>query len=101
MLRNADRYRPGGTPIALTLEAGEPGVVLLRIHNQGPPIDAAMLEQIFEYGVSDTAPQASGERRGQGLFVARTYLAKMDGSIRAFNVPEGVVFEMSLRRAAA
>ena len=97
VLRNADRYRPEGTPIALTLEAGEPGVVLLRIHNQGPPIDTAMLETIFEYGVSDTAPQAAGERRGQGLFVARTYLAKMDGSIRAFNVPEGVVFEMSLQ----
>ena len=62
--------------------------------------NAAMLDQIFEYGVSDTAPQVNGERRGQGLFVAKTYLAKMDGSIRAFNVPDGVVFEMSLRRAA-
>ncbi|ANH69956.1 HAMP domain-containing sensor histidine kinase [Mitsuaria sp. 7] len=101
VLRNADRYRPEGTPIAITLEAGGPGVVLLRIRNQGPHIDAAMLDQIFEYGVSDTAPQVNGERRGQGLFVAKTYLAKMDGSIRAFNVPEGVVFEMSLRRAAA
>ena len=60
-----------------------------------------MLEKIFEYGVSDTAPQAAGERRGQGLFVAKTYLAKMDGGIRAFNAPEGVVFEMTLRRAAA
>ena len=100
VLRNADRYRPGGTPIAVTLQAGEPGFVLLRIRNQGPQIDAAMLDRIFEYGVSDTAPQVNGERRGQGLFVAKTYLAKMDGSIRAFNVPEGVVFEMSLRRAA-
>ena len=100
VLRNADRYRPEGTPIAVTLEAGEPGFVLLRIRNQGPQIEAAMLDQIFEYGVSDTAPQVNGERRGQGLFVAKTYLAKMDGSIRAFNVPEGVVFEMSLRRAA-
>nr|WP_297526019.1 HAMP domain-containing sensor histidine kinase [uncultured Roseateles sp.] len=100
VLRNADRYRPGGTPIAVTLDAGEPGFVLLRIRNQGPRIDAAMLDQIFEYGVSDTAPQVNGERRGQGLFVAKTYLAKMDGSIRAFNVPDGVVFEMSLRRAA-
>ena len=101
VLRNADRYRPRGTPIALTLEAGEPGTLLLRIRNQGPAIDEAMLEKIFEYGVSDTAPQAAGERRGQGLFVAKTYLAKMDGGIRAFNVPEGVVFEMTLRRAAA
>ncbi|MFX1681653.1 HAMP domain-containing sensor histidine kinase [Mitsuaria sp. CC2] len=101
VLRNADRYRPEGTPIAITLAAGGPGVVLLRIRNQGPHIEGPMLEQIFEYGVSDTAPQVNGERRGQGLFVAKTYLAKMDGSIRAFNVPDGVVFEMSLRRAAA
>ncbi|OWQ88398.1 ATP-binding protein [Roseateles aquatilis] len=101
VLRNADRYRPVGTPIALTLEAGEPGAVLLRIHNQGPAIDPAMLDRIFEYGVSDVAPEASGERRGQGLFVAKTYLAKMDGGIRAFNVPDGVVFEMTLRLVAA
>lgn len=101
VLRNADRYRPEGTPIAITLAAGGPGVVLLQIRNQGPRIEDTMLEQIFEYGVSDTAPQVHGERRGQGLFVAKTYLAKMDGSIRAFNVPDGVVFEMSLRRAAA
>ncbi|RZI62046.1 MAG: HAMP domain-containing histidine kinase [Rubrivivax sp.] len=101
VLRNADRYRPEGTPIAITLAAGGPGVVLLQIRNQGPRIEDTMLEQIFEYGVSDTAPQVNGERRGQGLFVAKTYLAKMDGSIRAFNVPDGVVFEMSLRRAAA
>ncbi|MET0209514.1 MAG: HAMP domain-containing sensor histidine kinase [Burkholderiaceae bacterium] len=100
VLRNADRYRPSGTPIALTLSAGEPGVVLLRIQNQGPAIDPALLDRIFEYGVSDVAPQASGERRGQGLFVAKTYLAKMDGGIRALNVPDGVVFELSLRTVA-
>ncbi|WP_343629013.1 HAMP domain-containing sensor histidine kinase [Roseateles sp.] len=101
VLRNADRYRPVGTPIALTLEAGEPGEVLLRIRNQGPRIDPAMLDKIFEYGVSDAAPQPSGERRGQGLFVARSYLAKMDGAIRAFNLPDGVVFELTLRRLPA
>ena len=60
-----------------------------------------MLERIFEYGVSDLepeVPEAQAQRRGQGLFVAKTYLAKMDGTIAARNVADGVVFEMTLRR---
>ncbi|UXH77970.1 ATP-binding protein [Roseateles amylovorans] len=131
VLRNADRHRVAGTPIEMSLQAGEPGMVLLRIRNQGPTIDPALLDKIFEYGVSgvtgtggasgvaggadhpdhtDAAAQVSGtdpsmspaqgEHRGQGLFVAKTYLAKMDGAIRALNLPDGVVFEMSLRRVA-
>ncbi|SEL30024.1 Signal transduction histidine kinase [Roseateles sp. YR242] len=104
VLRNAQRYRVSGTPIALTLQAAEhsqPGMVVLGIRNQGPPIDPVLLDRIFEYGVSDVDPQANGERRGQGLFVAKTYLSKMDGSIQARNLPDGVVFELSLRTVAA
>ena len=59
---------------------------------------ADQLARIFDYGVSDAEPQ-DGVRRGQGLFVAKTYLAKMGGSIAARNVADGVVFEIALRRA--
>ena len=41
----------------------------------------------------------SGPHRGQGLFVARTYLAKMGGSLRAENCADGVVFILGLQRA--
>lgn len=99
LLRNADRYRPAGSPITLSV-ADDEGQVLLNVHNQGPAIDAALLDKIFEYGVSDQPEGQGGERRGQGLFVAKSYLAKMDGSIAARNVADGVLFELRLRRSS-
>ncbi len=101
ILRNAQRYRVHGTAIALSLHAGEDATVVLAIRNQGPQIDAALLDKVFEYGVSDAEPQPGGERRGQGLFVAKTYLSKMDGTLQARNLPDGVVFELGLRTVSA
>ncbi len=52
-------------------------------------------------GLAMGAPGAEGPaHRGQGLFVARTYLAKMGGSIVARNEADGVCFEITLARAA-
>src|SRR5690606_10444264 len=64
ILRNADRHRTPGTPIALTLDLRDAHVAV-GIHNQGPAIDEARLESIFDYGVSDAAgAEDHGERRG-------------------------------------
>lgn len=96
VLTNADRYRVPGTPITLALRVdGE--LATVDIHNQGPQIPEEQLTRVFDYGVSDAAPE-DGQRRGQGLFVAKTYLAKMGGRIAARNVADGVVFEIGLRR---
>jgi len=101
VLRNADRHRAPGSAITLRLAADANGAEL-RIHNLGPTIPADMLERIFDYGVSDAAAPAeanaapNGERRGQGLFVARSYLAKMDGRIAAVNEAGGVSFVISM-----
>ncbi|MDR7335822.1 HAMP domain-containing sensor histidine kinase [Roseateles asaccharophilus] len=95
VLTNADRYRAPGTPVTLTLRVdGE--LATVDIHNQGPRIADDQLARIFDYGVSDAEPQ-DGQRRGQGLFVAKTYLAKMGGRIAARNADDGVVFEIGLR----
>lgn len=99
VLRNAERYRLPDTPITLTLEAVGTGITIT-IHNQGPPIAAEMLGKIFEYGVSDQADSGANGNRGQGLFVAKTYMAKMGGTITARNLEDGVSFVMSLQRAA-
>ncbi|WP_457388692.1 sensor histidine kinase [Roseateles sp. P5_E1] len=96
VLTNADRYRVAGTPITLTLRT-EGELALVDVHNRGAQIAADLLARIFDYGVSDAEPE-DGVRRGQGLFVAKTYLAKMGGSIAARNVGDGVVFEIGLRR---
>jgi len=96
VLRNAGRHRSPGTPIRIALEAAG-SEVQLTLHNQGEPIDAEMLPRIFEYGVSGSEHAAG---RGQGLFVARTYMAKMGGTIAAANVDGGVVFTLTLPRAS-
>lgn len=97
VLSNADRHRVAGTAITLVLRV-ENELATVDVHNQGAPIADDQLLRIFDYGVSDAQPQ-DGARRGQGLFVAKTYLAKMGGSIAARNVADGVVFEIRLRRA--
>jgi len=98
ILRNADRHRVPGTPITLSLRV-EAGQAVARIHNQGPAVDEALLARIFDYGVSGGAT-AEGERRGQGLFVARTYMAKMGGTVSAANEAGGVSFYIALPRTA-
>ncbi|MDK2123362.1 sensor histidine kinase [Parachitinimonas caeni] len=97
ILRNADRYRVPGTAIELTLTTSET-TVSVSIFNQGPPVADEMLDRIFEYGVSDHQDSAANGNRGQGLFVAKTYMAKMGGTILVQNQPEGVTFCLSLPR---
>ncbi|WP_284620274.1 sensor histidine kinase [Aquabacterium humicola] len=103
VLRNADRHRTPGSTITLRLGFDE-REARVEIWNEGAPIPEAMLEKIFEYGVSDLGDQAgdddrSGEgHRGQGLFVARTYMAKMGGTIAARNGDGGVTFTLRLPR---
>jgi K+-sensing histidine kinase KdpD len=100
VLSNADRHRTSGSPIRITLSRTSDGAEV-RLHNQGEPIDEAMLDAIFEYGVSEAHPDASLGHRGQGLFVARTYMAKMGGTIRASNEDGGVSLVLSLAAAPA
>ena len=99
VLRNADRYRSAGSPICIELDdSGSDARV--HIHNDGPPIPPALIDAIFEYGVSDPAQAGAPDHRGQGLFVAKTYMAKMGGTITVANVDEhigrGVRFTLSL-----
>jgi signal transduction histidine kinase len=108
LLKNAARYRAPGTPIMLALDAGETSATV-RVRNTGAPIAPEWREKIFEYGFSGAHGKAENggnghgegeeEHRGQGLFVAKTYLAKMGGTIRAENEADGVTFCLELLRA--
>lgn len=103
VLRNAERHRTPGTPVQMALRVAD-GQATVSITNQGPGIDPALIERIFEYGVSGAGTGATGttgggngsEQRGQGLYVARTYMAKMGGTIQAGNLPDGVRFDLQL-----
>ena len=99
ILKNADRYREPGTPIALSLESSET-TAIVTIHNTGLRIAEDFIDRIFEYGVSDQADAGAAGNRGQGLFVAKTYMAKMGGAITVCNMADGVSFNLGLQRMA-
>lgn len=96
VLRNAARHRTPGTSIRITL-AHDLREARALVRNDGEAIDPALIERIFEYGVSGATDGES--HRGQGLFVARTYMAKMGGTITAANVEGGVAFTLTLQKA--
>jgi signal transduction histidine kinase len=98
VLTNADRYRSDRSAIRMSLRC-RAKVAEVRIHNYGSRINPSMLEKIFEYGVSEANESERaplGTHRGQGLFVAKTYMAKMGGTIEAANVTDGVEFVLRL-----
>jgi two-component system OmpR family sensor kinase len=98
ILRNAQRHRTPGTPITIALQQ-DGDAATVRIHNQGEPIAPALLQRVFDYGVSGSdSENAEPGQRGQGLFVARTYMRKMGGTIEARNEDDGVSFVLTLQR---
>jgi signal transduction histidine kinase len=103
VLRNAERYRLPGSLIRITLQQqaqeGTAPEAVITISNLGPQIEAGLLEKIFEYGVSDQPDTGAAGQRGQGLFVAKTYMAKMGGTITARNLDGGVCLELRLQCA--
>ena len=85
---------PDCSPIVIELSSRD-STATIGIRNRSPQIPEELLARIFEYGVSE---QPDAGNRGQGLFVARTYMAKMGGTITARNVEGGVSFELGLQR---
>jgi signal transduction histidine kinase len=102
LLKNADRHRAPGTPIMLELAflpETDAGTVTIIVRNRGPQIAPEWLEKIFAYGFSNPEEAPTEGSRGQGLFVAKTYMAKMGGTIRVHNETDGVSFYLCLQRA--
>lgn len=97
ILHNADRYRLANTAIRVHMEITN-STVQVHIYNQGEKISPEIINNIFEYGVSDLSDDKNKSHRGQGLFVAKTYMAKMGGSIQVRNEEEGVTFILVLQR---
>ena len=102
ILQNAQRYRRPDSEITIALTATD-AQATITITNIGPTIDGALIDKIFEYGVSGadvtTGNAAHAGNRGQGLYVAKTYMAKMGGTITASNTTDGVCFVLTLVRA--
>jgi signal transduction histidine kinase len=102
VLQNAQRHRRAATPVTMRLRADEARAIV-ELHNEGDAIPPELIDRIFEYGVSgahEGAGEAQAPQRGQGLFVAKTYMAKMGGTVTAENVAGGVSIVLTLPRVA-
>jgi two-component system sensor histidine kinase CpxA len=88
VLRNAVRYSPAGTSVAVTVNGG-PQVEVL-IEDRGPGVPAADLERIFEpfYRVAASRDRDSGGE-GIGLAITAQVMRSHGGSATAVNRPGG------------
>jgi signal transduction histidine kinase len=92
LVDNAVGFSAQGDEIVIRL-AMEPGGRLLSVTNPGPPLPARMRSQLFDSMVSVRAEE-TGKHLGLGLFVARLIAEGHGGSITAFDVEDGVTFEV-------
>ena len=89
LLENATRYSPDGQPVEIALDCGAEGQILT-VRDHGPGISPQESERIFErFEQGRPSPYSRDRGFGLGLYVAKSYLELMHGTIRAGNHPGG------------
>jgi len=89
LLENAARYSPDGQAVDVTVEPNGEGQRLV-VRDRGPGIPDVDSERIFErFEQGRPSPFTKDRGFGLGLYVARSYLELMHGTIHADNHPEG------------
>jgi signal transduction histidine kinase len=95
LVGNALQHSTPGTPVAVTIDGGDPELVKVRISNDGT-IPAERLKTLFE-------PFQSGGTQGGlglGLYIAKQFVQAHGGDVHARSEPgEPTTFEFSIRRA--
>jgi two-component system sensor histidine kinase KdpD len=88
LLSNAAKYSPPGSTIVVHVQGDVDGV-RVRVLDEGPGIQAAEAEDLFDpfYRSPETAAMASGA--GIGLYVSRRLVDAMGGRIWALRRPSG------------
>jgi len=90
LIDNAIKYSPNGSTVEITLERAEPGREHLVVRDRGPGIAEGENELIFDrFRQGRPSPYAEQSGFGLGLYVVRSFLSLMDGTVRAENHPQG------------
>lgn len=100
LLENAERYS-GGHPVSVSARSADTRV-LVRIVDQGPGIDPAERERIFEPFYRGPRGRDHWVGSGLGLAIARGFVEANGGTISVDSLPgQGTAFVVSLPLAAS
>jgi len=99
LMSNAIKYGAANTPVQVAL-AGNPGDVVVAVHNQGPQIDAEKLESLFQPLVRGQVGDPTGISLGLGLFIVREIAGAHGGTVDVETSERGTVFSFRLPRSA-
>ncbi|WP_425434280.1 GAF domain-containing sensor histidine kinase [Myxococcus fulvus] len=98
LLANAMQYSPPGARIQVSSEAHDQELVL-RVHNDGPPIPLEVLPTLFEPMKRGTTNGAERRSVGLGLFIVDQIARAHGGSVEvASTQAEGTTFSVHLPR---
>jgi sensor histidine kinase regulating citrate/malate metabolism len=95
IINNANDFRTINTDIIVD-GFYERGSAVITIKNVGPKITNDPIDEIFEYGVSVRDGAGEGDHLGQGLYMAKTFVSRLSGSLSVHNLDDGVCFEIRL-----
>jgi signal transduction histidine kinase len=95
LLHNSIQHAPKGTQVQVTLEECPEGVVL-RVRDQGAPLDVQMAEEAFSAAGQLRAKRSRGGRYsgGLGLFCARICAEAAGATLRAVPDAMSTTFEL-------
>jgi two-component system sensor histidine kinase CpxA len=101
VVRNAIRYTESNTAVEVALRV-RLGTAVLTVRDHGPGVPDADLQHIFEpfYRVSEARERSSGGV-GLGLSIAERTVKLHGGSLRAENLPDGLLVTIELPLAGS
>ena len=96
LLANASTHTPAGTTVTVSVER-EGTDAVLRVRDDGPGIDPAVRDELFErFSRADRSRARKTGGTGLGLSIARAIVDAHSGSISVTSVPGDTVFEVRL-----
>jgi PAS domain S-box-containing protein len=100
LLSNALKHGRDDAPVQVVLDGSVADEVKLTVQNQGPPIDANLLPNIFEpFTVGPLGHDGRRRSVGLGLFIVKYLVAAHGGAVTVSSTEqEGTRFEVTLPR---
>jgi signal transduction histidine kinase len=85
LIENAIRYAPPGTRVDVTVTR-QAETICFEVADRGPGVDPDEIEAIFEpYRQGAPSPHSTQQGFGLGLFVVKSWISKMNGTVTATN----------------